>query len=218
MAMRRVLGVMAFLISEGSIDAGGGGEVDAREGDEFAVGHGLEGARNGVVLERCGDDVVALADEAFHGDVEGVGGVHGEDHAVVVGAADEVGELLADGVDHFFGTDGHAVPGAAGVGGFGVEKSDSCARRRRAAWARRSRRYQNKSRQTCVVSIDKFYLDGRQAEDSSPRAELSGMIRLVPGAVEHDGVADGGEAVAARGVGVRLLEVGGGQRFQAGDD
>ncbi len=99
-------------------DAGGGGEVDAGEGDEFSVGHGLEGARDGVVFEGGGDDVIAGTEEAFECDVERVGGVHGENHAVVVFSANEVGELFADAVEHFFGTDGHAVSGAAGVGGF----------------------------------------------------------------------------------------------------
>ena len=56
------------------------------------------------------------------GDVEGVGGVEGEDEAVVIGAADELREGLADLVEGFLGFDGHAVAGAAGVGGFVIEE------------------------------------------------------------------------------------------------
>ena len=98
--------------------AGVGRKADAREFNETGISHGLERARDRIMFERGRDDVIALAQQTLHGDVEGVGAVHGEDQAVEVRAANKIGERLADAIEHLFGAHGHAMPGAAGIGGF----------------------------------------------------------------------------------------------------
>ena len=114
-AMRRVCGVIARRKSSGSNVAVGVG-LETGQGD--AAGH-LQGAQrpaDAVVFQVGGDDVIAVAEDALEGHVEGVGAVEGEGEAFRPLAVEELVEQVAAVVEGAFGGQGHLVAGAAGVG------------------------------------------------------------------------------------------------------
>ena len=59
---------------------------------------------------------VPRSDQGFDGQVQGVGGVEGEDHLFRVVYVEEFGCLLAAGKDRFGGLHGRPVSPAAGAG------------------------------------------------------------------------------------------------------
>jgi len=101
--------------------AGGGIHPHAGEGDRAAVGEGVKGTEDGVVVEVCADGVRSAAgggdvgfEDALDGEVEGVGAVEGEDDVVGRGGVDELADGGAAIGEHAGGFDGFSVSSAAG--------------------------------------------------------------------------------------------------------
>ena len=71
----------------------------------------VEGTENGVVLEGRRDGVVPFLEETEDGDVQGIGGVVGEDQAVGVAAPEEVGQALPGALENVPGLDAKVESG-----------------------------------------------------------------------------------------------------------
>ena len=71
--------------------ASGGIDGDASLLDPAAVGHGIQWAKDGIVIDVGADGVATLLriDQALDGDVEGVGTIEGEDEMLGLFAVEE---------------------------------------------------------------------------------------------------------------------------------
>ena len=79
----------------------------------------LQGPHHRIVLIAGDDGVAAPVQKALNGDVQAVGGIHGEHHPFGVLQVKKLRRRFPAVIDHPGGVHGRPVPGTAGIGAFG---------------------------------------------------------------------------------------------------